>query len=70
MAKLVESHELKHILDAFCLLEMYSDDAIKVFYNTQDMLYFVLKVAAQHGNLSIIRFLWPSMEATTNNMNG
>ena len=63
----VESHELDHILDSFWRIERVENDPIR-YCCAKDKLCYILLVAAQHGHLHIIRFLWPVMEATAKHM--
>ena len=62
----IEREELGQILDSLCQLEMYRK-ALPRFHSIQEKFHCILVVAAWHGHLPIIRFLWPAMEAMLNN---
>ena len=64
-AKSAETDELKHILDSFCLLKMFKNGPI-IFSHSKSKLGYVLEIAARHGHLGIIRFLWPAMATVLN----
>ena len=41
---------------------MFENDSLTSYYTGDKRPYYVLRVAAEYGNLPIIRFLWPMME--------